>query len=161
MDRYLTKTQKKTADFIEACMEIGGLLGQWPAEQIAALKQYGHGLGMAFQITDDIMDYSATSETTGKPVGKDLREGLITYPLLSIVTEANQDAVSSYVHAIADGAEENKLIDYVVDHGGVANAIELEARYEKMASEGLQNLPEFAGKSMLYDILNSLAHRKV
>ncbi|MDY3973527.1 polyprenyl synthetase family protein [uncultured Veillonella sp.] len=160
-DRYLTKTQKKTADFIEACMEIGGILGQWPAEQIEALKKYGHGVGMAFQITDDIMDYSATSETTGKPVGKDLREGLITYPLLSIVTEANKEDVSSYVHAIADGADENKLIDFVVAQGGVTNALNLEASYEQLASEGLADLPEFPGKSMLYDVLNSLAHRKV
>ena len=160
-DRYLTKTQKKTADFIEACMEIGGILGQWPKEQIEALKQYGHGVGMAFQITDDIMDYSATAETTGKPVGKDLREGLITYPLLSVVTESNKESVSAYVHDIADGADESKLIDFVVQQGGVKNALDLEASYEKLASEGLDILPDFAGKSMLYDVLNSLAHRKV
>ena len=70
IERYLTKTQKKTADFIEACLELGGILGKWSESDIQLLKQYGHGLGMAFQITDDIMDYSATAETTGKPVGK-------------------------------------------------------------------------------------------
>ena len=46
---------------------------------------------MAFQITDDIMDYRETAETTGKPVGNDLREGLLTYPLLSIVNDGNKD----------------------------------------------------------------------
>ena len=85
IERYMIKTQKKTADFMEGCMELGGLLGGWSSEEIGYLKQYGHALGMAFQITDDIMDYRETSDTTGKPVGNDLREGLLTYPLLSIV----------------------------------------------------------------------------
>ena len=72
-------------------MELGGLLGGWSSDEIMYLKRYGHALGMAFQITDDIMDYRETSDTTGKPVGNDLREGLLTYPLLSIVNESNQN----------------------------------------------------------------------
>lgn len=161
IDRYLAKTQKKTADFIEACMELGGILGHWSKEDIALLKQYGHGLGMAFQITDDIMDYSATSDTTGKPVGKDLREGLITYPLLSVVTDENKEHMIKTVHEIANGASQDELIQYVVDHGGVARALELEETYRKQAGEALDALADFEGKSMLYVVLNSLAHRKV
>ena len=61
--------------------------------EIMYLKRYGHALGMAFQITDDIMDYHETSDTTGKPVGMTFREGLLTYPLLSIVNESNQESV--------------------------------------------------------------------
>ena len=53
-------------------MELGGLLGGWSSDEIMYLKRYGHALGMAFQITDDIMDYRETSDTTGKPVGNDL-----------------------------------------------------------------------------------------
>lgn len=161
IDRYLAKTQKKTADFIEACMELGGILGHWQADDIALLKRYGHGLGMVFQITDDIMDYSATSDTTGKPVGKDLREGLITYPLLSVVTDENKEQLIKSVHDIANGAAQDELIQYVVEHGGVARTHELEATYRKQAGEALDALPEFDGKGMLYDVLNSLAHRKV
>ena len=51
---------------MEGCMELGGLLGDWQANEIIELKKYGHALGMAFQITDDIMDYRETAETTGK-----------------------------------------------------------------------------------------------
>ena len=73
IDRYMTKTQKKTADFMEGCMELGGLLGGWSSDEIMYLKRYGHALGMAFQITDDIMDYRETSDTTGKPLMKAIR----------------------------------------------------------------------------------------
>lgn len=161
IERYLTKTQKKTADFIEACLELGGILGNWSDDQIRLLKQYGHGLGMAFQITDDIMDYSATAETTGKPVGKDLREGLITYPLLSIISEANKTQVTAAVQSIADGTSPDELIAYVTTEGGVNNAQTLEASYRKDAHDALDALPQFAGKSVLYEVLDSLAHRKV
>ncbi|WP_295236069.1 polyprenyl synthetase family protein [Veillonella sp.] len=160
-ERYLTKTQKKTADFIEACLELGGILGDWTEAQTTLLKQYGHGLGMAFQITDDIMDYCATSETTGKPVGKDLREGLITYPLLSIVTKENEQYITDTVHAIAKGQSADELIEYVTAQGGVTKAEELEATYREQAHNALAALPEFAGKSVLYEVLDSLAHRKV
>ncbi len=160
-DRYLAKTQKKTADFIEACMEVGGILGHWPAEQIPYLKRYGHCLGMAFQITDDIMDYCATSESTGKPVGKDLREGLITYPLLSVVTPENAADLTKQVHAIADGGSEDALIDFVVKQGGVENTLRLEETYRRDATEALDALPDFTGKAILREVLASLKHRKV
>lgn len=161
IERYLTKTQKKTADFIEACLELGGILGKWSETDIRLLKQYGHGLGMAFQITDDIMDYAATAETTGKPVGKDLREGLITYPLLSVINEANKAEVTKAVQAIADGQAPDELIAYVAAQGGVANAEVLEADYRRDAHEALEALPDFAGKAVLYEVLDSLADRKV
>ena len=161
IERYLTKTQKKTADFIEACLELGGILGKWSETDIRLLKQYGHGLGMAFQITDDIMDYAATAETTGKPVGKDLREGLITYPLLSVINEANKAEVTKAVQAIADGQAPDELIAYVAAQGGVANAEALEADYRRDAHEALEALPDFAGKAVLYEVLDSLADRKV
>lgn len=161
IERYLTKTQKKTADFIEACLELGGILGKWSETDIRLLKQYGHGLGMAFQITDDIMDYAATAKTTGKPVGKDLREGLITYPLLSVINEANKAEVTKAVQAIADGQAPDELIAYVAAQGGVANAEALEADYRRDAHEALEALPDFAGKAVLYEVLDSLADRKV
>ena len=116
---------------------------------------------MAFQITDDIMDYAATAETTGKPVGKDLREGLITYPLLSVINEANKAEVTKAVQAIADGQAPDELIAYVAAQGGVANAEVLEADYRRDAHEALEALPDFAGKAVLYEVLDSLADRKV
>lgn len=161
LDRYLTKTQKKTADFIEACMELGGLLGNWAPEHIALLKQYGHALGMGFQITDDILDYRETAETTGKPVGNDLKEGLLTYPLLSIVNEDNKDQLEADVRGLAQGGDEQAIIDYVVAQGGLDKTLALEAKYRQDAMDALNALPDFVGKDILYKVVEGLASRKV
>lgn len=159
IDRYMSKTQKKTADFIEGCMELGGLLGKWSSKDVVQLKRYGHALGMAFQITDDIMDYRETEETTGKPVGKDLQEGLLTYPLLSIVRPDNQEFLDRAIHSITDGNERD-LIDYVVKEGGVDNTLAVEEKYTQEAMDALAQLPDFAGKEFLYKAVESLATRK-
>ena len=160
MDRYLAKTQKKTADFLEACMELGGLLGSWGPDHIRMLKAYGHALGMGFQITDDILDYRETSESTGKPVGNDLKEGLLTYPLLSIVTDQNKDQLEADVRALRHGGNSQGIIDYVVAQGGLENTLALEAKYRQDALEALDCLPDFVGKEILYKVVDGLASRK-
>lgn len=160
IDRYMAKTQKKTADFIEGCMELGAILGKWSAKDTAVLKKYGHALGMAFQITDDIMDYRETEATTGKPVGKDLREGLLTYPLLSIVNEDTYDFLHTTICNIHDGNERD-LIQYVVNHGGINNTLVVEKQYTNMAVHALKELPDFSGKTFLYQAVDALATRKV
>lgn len=160
MDRYLAKTQKKTADFLEACMELGGLLGSWSPDHIRLLKAYGHALGMGFQITDDILDYRETSESTGKPVGNDLKEGLLTYPLLSIVTDQNKDQLEADVRALRHGGNSQGIIDYVVAQGGLENTLALEAKYRQDALEALDRLPDFVGKEILYKVVDGLASRK-
>lgn len=160
MDRYLVKTQKKTADFLEACMELGGLLGSWSPDHIRLLKAYGHALGMGFQITDDILDYRETSESTGKPVGNDLKEGLLTYPLLSIVTDQNKDQLEADVRALRHGGNSQGIIDYVVAQGGLENTLALEAKYRQDALEALDCLPDFVGKEILYKVVDGLASRK-
>ena len=161
IDRYMTKTQKKTADFMEGCMELGGMLGGWSPEHIVQLKRYGHALGMAFQITDDIMDYRESSDTTGKPSGNDLKEGLLTYPLLSIVTDDNKDKLLADIKNLANGGDDQAIIDYVIAQGGVDNTLVVADKYCNDAYDALNQLPDFDGKVLLEMALANLADRKV
>ena len=161
IERYMIKTQKKTADFMEGCMELGGLLGGWSSEEIGYLKQYGHALGMAFQITDDIMDYRETSDTTGKPVGNDLREGLLTYPLLSIVNETNKDQLLEDIQNLNHGGNEQDIIDYVIARGGIDNTLRVAQQYCDDALSALQAIRDFEGKEFLVLAVQNLADRKV
>ena len=161
IDRYMTKTQKKTADFMEGCMELGGMLGGWSPEHIVQLKRYGHALGMAFQITDDIMDYRESSDTTGKPSGNDLKEGLLTYPLLSIVTDDNKDKLLADIKNLADGGDDQAIIDYVIAQGGVDNTLVVADKYCNDAYDALNQLPDFDGKVLLEMAVANLADRKV
>ena len=161
IERYMTKTQKKTADFMEGCMELGGLLGGWSDSEIVELKKYGHALGMAFQITDDIMDYRETTETTGKPVGNDLREGLLTYPLLSIVNDDNKDRLLVAIKALNNGGNEQDIIDYVIAQGGIDNTLAVADKYCKDALAALEAIRDFPGKEFLVMAVENLADRKV
>ena len=151
----------KTGALFRAAIRSGAILAEAHPVELSALTVYAERFGLAFQITDDIMDYCATSESTGKPVGKDLREGLITYPLLSVVTPENAADLTKQVHAIADGGSEDALIDFVVKQGGVENTLRLEETYRRDATEALDALPDFTGKAILREVLASLKHRKV
>ncbi|MEG6584220.1 polyprenyl synthetase family protein [Dendrosporobacter sp. 1207_IL3150] len=79
---YLGRIAKKTADFIAASCELGALTGGLSSEDVQALRDYGYSIGMAFQITDDILDMTASSEQLGKPAGNDLRQGIVTLPII-------------------------------------------------------------------------------
>lgn len=87
MDDYLRKIGRKTATLVSACCYAGGVVGGLVGEQLEALRRYGHNLGIAFQIADDVLDYIATSAEVGKPVGGDLRQGTVTLPLMLALRE--------------------------------------------------------------------------
>ena len=142
-------------------MELGGLLGGWQEDEIIELKKYGHALGMAFQITDDIMDYRETAETTGKPVGNDLREGLLTYPLLSIVNDGNKDKLLEDIKGLNYGGNEQDIIDYVIAQGGIDNTLAVADKYCKDALAALAAVRDFPGKEFLVMAVENLADRKV
>ena len=79
---YLGRIAQKTADFLAASCELGGLMAGCSSSDVAAFREYGYSLGMAFQITDDILDITSSSEELGKPVGNDLRQGIVTLPVI-------------------------------------------------------------------------------
>ena len=79
---YFDRIEKKTALFFAACCKAGALMGGASAEQAEALWRYGRHLGMAFQVVDDLLDVSAEAQVVGKPVGNDLRSGILTLPVL-------------------------------------------------------------------------------
>ncbi len=85
--QYLRCAYGKTAVLLEACCEAGALLSRLHQDAVQQLKQYGRNLGMAFQITDDLLDIWGNPARTGKPAGSDLREGTITLPLIYILED--------------------------------------------------------------------------
>ena len=77
--------RRKTAYLFGGCAEIGGMLGNVTAEQRLALREYGFNLGIAFQLVDDLLDYTADQTALGKPIGGDLREGKVTLPAILLL----------------------------------------------------------------------------
>jgi heptaprenyl diphosphate synthase len=82
LDDYYAKIERKTAVLLAASTFCGGVLGGLPDAQVEAIRQFGRLLGMSFQIADDVLDYLATEEEVGKPVGNDLKQGTVTLPLM-------------------------------------------------------------------------------
>ena len=81
-DDYYSRIKKKTADFLEICCDLGAEVGGLSREEGKKLAEYGHSIGMAFQITDDLLDILQTTETMGKPAGNDIRQGIVTLPVI-------------------------------------------------------------------------------
>ena len=85
---HLEIIRRKTAYLFGGCAQIGGMLGDLTEEQQLALRDYGFNLGIAFQLVDDLLDYTADEEVLGKPVGGDVREGKMTLPTIYLLQQA-------------------------------------------------------------------------
>jgi octaprenyl-diphosphate synthase len=98
---HLEIIRRKTAFLFSGCAEIGGLLGKSTPEQCAALRDYGFNLGIAFQIVDDVLDYTADERVLGKPIGGDLKEGKVTLPIIYLLQRAGAEADTIVREAVA------------------------------------------------------------
>jgi octaprenyl-diphosphate synthase len=84
--------RRKTAYLFGGCAQIGGLLGRVTPERENALREYGFNLGVAFQLVDDLLDYTADQTALGKPIGGDLREGKVTLPIIFLRERGGSEA---------------------------------------------------------------------
>ncbi|HEX2444397.1 MAG TPA: polyprenyl synthetase family protein [Vicinamibacterales bacterium] len=91
-DEHFEIIRRKTAYLFSGCAQIGGKLGNVSAEHEEALRQYGFNLGIAFQLVDDLLDFTADEEILGKPIGGDLREGKVTLPIIYLLQRADGSA---------------------------------------------------------------------
>ena len=99
-DEHFDIIRRKTAHLFAGCAEIGGRLGTSTPEQWQALREYGFSLGIAFQLMDDLLDFTGDVEALGKPVGGDLREGKVTLPLIRLL--ASEPTARPLIARIAD-----------------------------------------------------------
>jgi len=166
-DYYFSKSYKKTASLFEACARSvpallmrGGI--QISEETKQNLSDYGKNLGMAFQLVDDILDYSSDAETLGKPAGSDLKEGQVTLPLLYALEE-NHDKLQSLVREVAGGdADEDKLselVSIVLDSGAIEKSFAKSDEYLQAAKSNLSVLEESEYKESLVDLLEFIKIR--
>ena len=144
VDDYFSLCDCKTASLMSAACELGALVGR--REYREALGGYGHDLGMAFQIVDDLLDYTVSSDVTGKPNGLDLKEHKVTLPLILALPRmeaADRRAVNElFANATPSDAQVASVIDMVRDVGGLDDAREVARSYAASALGRLQPLPD-------------------
>jgi len=139
---YVRIITQKTASFMSACCRIGALLGGLPAVQIDALTRYGLDIGVAFQISDDSLDFVADQDRLGKAIGADLREGKRTLPLIAMLERATPTEAARVKSLLKrpglDAEEVDEIRRYVVDHEGVEYALARAHEYARAAKADLE-----------------------
>jgi octaprenyl-diphosphate synthase len=138
---YVRIITQKTASFISACCRIGALLGGIATAQVDALTRYGLDIGVAFQISDDSLDFIADQERFGKAIGSDLREGKLTLPLIAMLQRAPRGDVErarGLLQRRALGADDlAEIRRLVLEHDGVDYARERASSYAQAAKGDL------------------------
>lgn len=143
--------RSKTASLISAACRVGALCGA--ERHVEALARYGDALGMVFQITDDLIDFTEATETTGKPSGIDLREHKVTLPLIAALRTMSPAALCQ-VRALFETAEPSpeavaEVAGIVLEAGGLDYARQRADEYADIAGETLASLPRTDARDSL------------
>ena len=141
---YLDVIEAKTAALFAAACQVGGEAARAPLDQIEAIRDYGHNLGMAFQLIDDALDYSADQEKLGKAVGDDFAEGKVTLPVL-LAFEAGDEAEQAFWRRTIEDLEQNDSdLDtakaLISKHDALSGTVAAAESYGKRATDALAKL---------------------
>lgn len=153
-ERYLEVIRCKTAKLFEAAAQIGALISGANEAQIEAAGEYGRSLGTAFQLIDDVLDYSGKAEEIGKNVGDDLREGKPTLPLIYVMKNGSPEQ-QALVKACIEEGDETKFdtILSAITQSGALDYTKLAAdRAAQTAADALSSLQDSPYKTALLDL---------
>jgi heptaprenyl diphosphate synthase len=140
---YLAKIRGKTASLFAMCCQTGAMPDTRDPDAVSRLREYGMNLGMAFQIADDVLDYTATEAQLGKPVGSDLRHGTITLPAILYLRRHSTDKLVRGVLSQNDAfqARAGEAIDAIRASGSAEEALDRARAYALAATGNLDGLP--------------------
>jgi geranylgeranyl pyrophosphate synthase len=140
---YNDRIYDKTASLFCTAAESGAVLGRGDDKSVQAVRDYGYNIGMAYQVYDDLLDYSATSEQLGKPAGHDLGEGIITLPAIL----AAESGASKEIDALFNAPEEQRAellpntVDIIKNTGALEKTHEVANNYIETAIRSLDGIP--------------------
>lgn len=158
IDAYLEKTYYKTASLMANSSKAAGLLSGVSAEVAINLYNYGRHLGLAFQIVDDILDFTSSSDSLGKPAGSDLRGGNLTAPVLYALEEKPYLEVLIEREFTQEGDLE-QAIALVKDSQGIDRSRELAAHHAQLAVQNLADLPPSESRQALVGLTDYALRR--
>ncbi|RUT00569.1 solanesyl diphosphate synthase [Dulcicalothrix desertica PCC 7102] len=151
IDTYLQKNYYKTATLFANSAKAAAVLSEVSAETAERLYCYGRDIGLAFQIVDDILDFTSSSEALGKPAGSDLKSGTLTAPVLYALEE--KPALFMLIEReFAQSGDLEQALALISDSQGIARARELAAHHAKLAVEHLVDLPYSESRQALINM---------
>ena len=161
---YFYVITNKTAVLISAACQVGAILAAATPAREKALAEFGLNLGIAFQLVDDILDYSAEAETLGKGIGQDLNEGKVTLPLIYILKNSpplERDHIAQIIqNRNRHEADLVHLWQLIQDRGGLDYTIKIAENYVHQAKSLLSSFPPSPEKEALFTLADYTIQRK-
>lgn len=159
--RYLDVIHAKTAKLFEAATRLGAVLCDRPEQEEKAMASYGMHLGTAFQLIDDVLDYSSSSEEMGKNVGDDLAEGKPTLPLIYAMRNGTKDQSDVVRKAIEEGGLNylDEVMEAIKQTGAIQYTEETARNEAELAIQQLEHLPGSEYKQALQDLARYSVNR--
>lgn len=160
VDDYYQKIACKTASLFRLSAECGAILSGRDDAFMSTLSRYGRTLGMAFQVVDDILDFTAEEKELGKPVGGDLRQGTITLPILYYLDGSSDGLVTNILSgAVRDEGALHEAIELIVASPAIDRCYAVANEFAQQAIDALQDLPDNTYRQALVGLASYIVGR--
>lgn len=158
LDRYEQIIAAKTGVLFSAACEIGPVIAGADDDAQSAMRTFGNSLGMAFQIADDILDYTADRQTLGKTIGDDFREGKLTAPVILALRDATADERDFWARTMGSRDQSDGDLDRAIAimnaHNAFARGMDIARAHARVASDALAKAKDGPLRTALEDVLN-------
>lgn len=160
---YMELVDRKTASLFSACASLGAIAAAVDEANESKLADFGWNLGMAFQLVDDILDFTSTEKILGKPAGNDLREGKVTLPMIYALEDATAEERQAIETVIQDGSYERvplmRILQMLESRGAIAKAYERAQTFTEKSRAIISSFPACAAQRALYGIVDLVVER--
>ncbi|SHE86430.1 heptaprenyl diphosphate synthase [Desulforamulus putei DSM 12395] len=159
---YFYRIERKTALLIAASCQLGAVAAGAPEKDHKRLRRFGHQLGVAFQITDDVLDMVADQTLLGKPIGGDLRQGILTMPVIYSMEKSPRRQRLRELVEIQDKTDDQvkEAIEIIKEAGGIEFSFNVARKYIEKAKMNLTFLPDRPVKQTFYEIADFIGIRR-
>jgi geranylgeranyl pyrophosphate synthase len=160
-ESYFRRIYSKTASLFSLATQSGAILSQAPEKIVAVMKGYGDNLGIAFQIVDDILDFTSTEAAMGKPVGSDLLQGTLTLPAMMLLERYPDNNPVRQMFETKDKKHVARAIKMVLDSTIIDECYKTAWEYRDKACDELGALPDSISRQALLDLAEFVVKREV
>jgi len=158
-ENYFHRIYGKTASLFSLSTQTGIILSKAPEKAVKVMKEYGDNLGIAFQVVDDILDFTSTETAMGKPVGSDLTQGTLTLPALMLLERYPDDNPVKKVFETKDREYVTRAIDMVLNSSIIDDCYQVATEYSKAGCKNLLQLPENTSRESLFGLCEYVVKR--
>lgn len=160
-EQYLTRIYNKTASLFTTAGESGAILSGAPESSVDALRDYAYNIGMAFQIVDDILDFDASEEEVGKPVGNDLSRGILTLPsIIAMERYPDDNPICDLFNSPEDPTHLAGAVDLIQGSSAIEESYACAEEYCDRATAALKSMPSNPSRSSLEELARYVIDRR-